>query len=119
MNVEGNKTNVYRTANFIRKPNHPLWQLKNASEVKSYLEMSFPQIDWNRFVSNEVKCFYIDLVTFCLVCKTCVGTMFARSWNVSLKRPQDDFRDLNMCRECKLYFTALLVRFCVVDFLFK
>ena len=47
------KGEAKRTGNFICLPSHDLWKQKNPTEVKSFLQKSFPQIDFNSFVTDE------------------------------------------------------------------
>jgi len=43
-----------RTANIICIPQHDIWTLKTAAEVKDFLHKSFPQLSLEDVVSDEV-----------------------------------------------------------------
>ena len=47
------KGDAKRTANIICLPSHKIWTLKTMKEVKEFLVSSFPQIDFDTFVSDE------------------------------------------------------------------
>lgn len=50
-----------RTANIICIPQHKIWTLKTAAEVKDFLHKSFPQLSLEDVVSDEVPtCIYLS-----------------------------------------------------------
>ena len=52
---------VPRTANVIKPPSHPIWKLKTAAELRSYLGDAFPQIaDLDAFLSDEEAENFVD-----------------------------------------------------------
>ena len=44
-----------RTANIICRPTHEIWKKQTFEETKRFLQESFPQIDFETFVSDEVR----------------------------------------------------------------
>lgn len=47
-------TAISRTANFIRNPDDKIWLITETSSMRHYLQSTFPQIDWDSFVTPEV-----------------------------------------------------------------
>ena len=51
-----------RTANIICIPEHDIWTLKTAAEVKDFLHKSFPQLSLEDVVSDEVPTYLSSML---------------------------------------------------------
>jgi len=61
-----------RTANIICIPQHDIWALKTAAEVKDFLHKSFPQLTLEDAVSDDVPITYLPIIfapyCYCYYC---------------------------------------------------